>query len=105
MSKEREIIEQQIVDHQKAIDTAQKQLEDLEVTYSAGDRFETVSGKHMIIAIGNSEAVLASLKDGINHNGRTKVCCTSRITPKELRLLCTCDDLVRYWDDRKQVRV
>jgi hypothetical protein len=107
---ERAIIEQQIEDHQKAIDKAKAELEKLEVTYSIGDRFvmsqrgSSYEGqKFIIVESDDGKGVkLASLRDGERWAYKQDVKDTRRITSDEFNKIGDNKDFTRYWDARKK---
>jgi hypothetical protein len=106
MSKEREIIEQQIKDHQKAIDSAKAKLDGLTVTYSIGDRFKNRSGKYLLACTDTNHTVhLVNLACGSHLSGSWRVGSVYKITQAELNRLFASNisDPVRYWDDKKKI--
>ena len=103
---EREILDQSIKDHQRAIDKAKKELKGLEVTYSIGDRFK-YNGRKFILADSESsyKVGMVGLKDGIFYNHPSQVENFQQITSEEMgRMLACSGSFVRYWDSRKKVK-
>ena len=107
---EREILERSIKNHQAAIDKAKKDLDTLEVTYSIGDRIKykdgSSCGKYIIVAISDSgcrKVSINRLDDG--HGATIKVGNWHKITQSELDCFWASNNMIRYWDNRKKVRV
>ena len=82
-----------------------QQIADSEVTYSIGDRFNTVTGKTILIRIGTDKYAIVSLSTGNYHYGMfEEPKLYDYITPDELRAICG-GKITRYWDNRKQQKV
>lgn len=108
---EREILEESIVSHQTAIDTAKQKLNDLEVTYSIGDRFRDKGyGKYkyiLAVLIGGQVGVVC-LNSGDAFGIRTiEPKSRHKITQAELERIVSNPSaaFVRYWDVRKGRKV
>ena len=104
----REILNKSIQKHQEAIDEAKKELAKLEVTYSIGDRFISRSGsKYMIVGAQAGDVLMASMGTGFSHTKPVKYeydeNCNAFGTATFDRLSPT--HLIRYWDNRKGVKV
>ncbi len=110
---EREILERSINDHQSAIDKAQKELGALEVTYSIGDRFKYNDEKFLLVEDcwhGNVTAVKLSTGGALNSPYKVSTLdadpSTLVITKEQMEhIIHGFDSAVRYWDNRKKVRV
>ncbi len=105
---EREILTDSINAHQKAIDEAKCKLNDLEVTYSIGDRFKCGDDKCILALAQGSQhnplVIMVTLVNGIRHNDPKTVYDINKITSSELSEICNCTP-TRYWDNRKKVRI
>ncbi len=98
-------LEKTVKDLQKALDKAQADLAEAEVTYSIGDRFKNGRGeKNLLCHVGHLKVCMVHLDDGEWHNNPVEVSFTMRITEQELSQICCCN-LARYWDNRKKVNV
>lgn len=99
---EREILQKLIQDGKDA----EAKLEALEVTYSIGDRFRTVSGtKCILVVCGGGFVVMIDLRNGSCWGvGKTKVKDAYSITSEEFSKI-SATTFYRYWDNRKQVNV
>ncbi|MCK5021251.1 MAG: hypothetical protein KAS32_29845 [Candidatus Peribacteraceae bacterium] len=106
MKDTRKILNESIDSHQKAIDKAKRELENLEVTYSRGDRFKDRCGQKTILVIcDDGRVVLCYLSNGSRWRSPTKVSCSGQITAKEMAEIGCPEYFDRYWDNRKQVMV
>ncbi len=107
-------IEQNQTDRQRLIDEAEKltkELSNLEVTYSIGDRFRGENDSKYMLLEHNEFLLMANLKTG-RSNSNAKV-----FLPREKREKLTKSDVedvlyshkicdfTRYWDNRKKERV
>ena len=111
MKTEREILDQSIEDHQRAIDKATdriKKLDKPEVTYSIADRFrKRFDNEKFIIIIqteGGRRVAMASLSSGCLCYGSHEVDDSKRITQKEFEKIAD-TSFIRYWDSRKKENV
>ncbi len=103
----KQILQDSINDHQRAIDKAKKELEALNATYSIGDRFVLQGKKKVILANFKGCVGLIELETGRNwgQNYSSKVVDIHRITKREMGSIWGGDNTIRYWDNRKQVKV
>ena len=103
---EKEIINQQITEHQDAIDNAKAELAKLnkpKAVYAIGDRFYNNydSEKYILCATsggGSYNTALVSLETG--HSSGAQVSNWNRITEEELKKFS--NSCRRYWDNAKQ---
>ena len=101
MSETREILEQSIEDHQEAIDKAKRKLEDLETTYSIGDRFKIGSRKYILSLIDDRVAMI-SLNTGETWSSYDCYVDNSyHISQKELDGISN-SHFTRYWDSQRK---
>lgn len=103
-----QILKNSIKDHQATIDKAKRELGELEITYSIGDRFISPNKDKVILtkpAFMNhsSEVALVRLENGESWNFSFVVRNHKKITREEIGATIGC--LVRYWDNRKKVHV
>jgi hypothetical protein len=75
--------------------------EELEVTYSIGDRFKKGSSKYILCSDGNSKIHFVNLKQGTGAGEPMLVEDIELVTIDELRRIWN-THLTRYWDNRKQ---
>ena len=101
----KQILEQSIKDHQKAIDEAKSKLDGLEVTYSIGDRFKKKGRKFMLVSQHAMGVGMAALDDGCLQYGTTKVQNRNIMTDDEVDGCCQLGLYTRYWDSQKEVLV
>jgi len=84
----------------------EQEIKDMEVTYSAGDRFKASCDKYILTGLADNNKVnLVNLRTGNSCNGVLRVGVLSSITPEELGHLYGCIRMTRYWDARKGCKV
>ena len=104
--KDRKKLEKTVKDLQTAITKAQKDLKELDVTYSTGDRFRHTSGEKYILVCPDYENVaLISLRDGNRHRNSATVNTPQYVTPEEFLKICRPCEFSRYWDFQKGEQV
>ena len=105
--KDRKKLEKTVKDLQTAITKTQKELKELDVTYSVGDRFLNACNNKCVMVDVAGKVGLITLGDGREYGaGFVSVQNYSRVTSKEfLSMGCGFEDVTRYWDARKGVKV
>ena len=106
MSETRENLKTLIRESQEAIDKARRKLEELETTYSAGDRFtEGAKDEKYILAVVSespTKAVFVSLEDGRYWEEARRIKNCYSITQKEFDEICDGGEFSRYWDSQRK---
>lgn len=100
----RKILDKTIKDAQKVIDQAKKDLANLEVFYSIGDRFEMNGNKYILVEGESGQVTLSRLADGSRWRSPVPVVLVNRITLDEwYHIACGeyLESLTRYWNAQK----
>ena len=91
---------------QQDLDDAKRKRDELEVTYSIGDRFKDGAGqKAILVKSGHNQVSFNYLSGGEMFAGPCGTRDLVRVTRMEMRLLDNClRYFTRYWDARKKER-
>jgi hypothetical protein len=99
-------LQKTVKDLQKALDKAQSELAEAEVTYSIGDRFKRCESKYIMIHVDCGKVNLINLGDGGRWTDPRQVEDRHSITAKEFDVICSSGkgEFRRYWNRQKGKR-
>ncbi len=102
MYTERQILEQLIKDGKDA----ERKLQELEVTYSVGDRFKNGEKKYLLTCAPMGVALVCLEHGGVYGGKSVNVENIKKITQMEFEDVAhdCASYFIRYWDSRKQVK-